>query len=186
MQVRAADVAQLDALEIGPDAFVRIQVGRIAWQLLQAQPLGTALRQEGFDWPAAMNRRAVPDHEQLAGQVTQQVAEELHHVRTAERMVLDLEQQAAARGDAADHRQVLTGHRKPQRGRVSARRKAPHHRWQQGEARSSTQTIVRPSRAAPFLELASAPTATVRSPPRYADSRGGAAFADSNQPLAAG
>ena len=82
-----------------------------------------------------MNRRAIPDHQQLTGQVTQQVAEELHHVWRAEGMILDLQQQTAARCDATDDGQVLTRQRTTQRRRVAARGKAAHHRWQQREAR---------------------------------------------------
>jgi hypothetical protein len=135
MEVRAADIAQFDTFEVGPDAFVGIQVRRIAGQLLQTQPLGTAPREKLSDGPTAMNRRAVPDHQQLARHMPQQVAEKLHDIGTAVRVVLDVQQQAAARGDATDHREVLVGDWKAQRWRVSARRQAAHGRRQQGEAR---------------------------------------------------
>src|SRR5438270_10581720 len=55
MQVRATDVAQLDVFEVRPYAFVWIQVGGVAGQLLQAQPLGTTLRQEVLDGSATMD-----------------------------------------------------------------------------------------------------------------------------------
>ncbi len=40
IQVGAANIAQLDALEIIPDALIRIEVGRIPGQLLQMQAFG--------------------------------------------------------------------------------------------------------------------------------------------------
>ena len=88
MEVRTADIAQVDTFEIGPDAFIGIQVWGMTGQLVQTPPCGTARGKKLFDGPTAMNRRAVPDHEQFAGQVAQEVAEELHHVWRAERMIL--------------------------------------------------------------------------------------------------
>jgi hypothetical protein len=40
LQIRTADIAQLDALEVIPDALVSIQVGGRARQLFQVQALG--------------------------------------------------------------------------------------------------------------------------------------------------
>lgn len=71
MEVCTADIAQFDAFEIGPDTLVRIELGRVAGQLLQAQPLGTAPREKLSDGPTGMNRRAVPDHQQLARHMPQ-------------------------------------------------------------------------------------------------------------------
>ena len=104
MEVRTADIAQFDAFEIGPDAFIGIQVRCIAGQLLQTQPLGTAPREKLSDGPTAMNRRAVPDHQQLARDMPQQVAEKLHDIGTAVRVVLDVQQQAAAATRASPDR----------------------------------------------------------------------------------
>jgi hypothetical protein len=134
VQVGAADVTQLDVLEIGPDPFIRIELGRVARQLLETQPFGATVRQELLDRPAAMNRRAVPDDQQFAGQVAQEVTKELHHLWAAEGMILDLQQQPAAGRDPADDRQMVTGEWEAQRGRVSARSQAAHRGRQQGEA----------------------------------------------------
>ena len=66
MQIGAAHVPQLDTFEVRPDALIRVQVGRVAWQLFQAQPLGSTLSQEVFDRLTAMDRRSIPDDQQLA------------------------------------------------------------------------------------------------------------------------
>ena len=107
MQVRAAHVPQFDAFEIGPDALVRVEIGCVAWQLLQLEPFGSTLSQEVFDRLTAMDRRPIPEHQELAGQVSQEVAQEQHHIWTAEGVILDLQQQAPTRRDAADDRQMV-------------------------------------------------------------------------------
>ena len=55
-QVGAADVAELDAFEVGPDAFVRIEIGRVARQPLQLQALGRSSLQEVLDRLALVDR----------------------------------------------------------------------------------------------------------------------------------
>ena len=135
MQVRAAHVPQLNAFEIGPDALVRVEIGCVARQLLQLEPFGSALSQEVFDRLTAMDRRPIPEHQELAGQVSQEVAQEQHHIWTAEGVILDLQQQAPSRRDAADDRQMVARQREAQRWWVAAWGEAPHHRWQEIEAR---------------------------------------------------
>src|SRR3954453_11400731 len=66
VQIGAAEVAQFDVLEIVPDALVRIQVRGVARQLLQLEARRGLLCQEVLDRPGAMDRRPIPDHEQLA------------------------------------------------------------------------------------------------------------------------
>ena len=43
--VEAAHIAQLDAFELLPQAFVRIEFGGVCRQALQVQPLSRAIRQ---------------------------------------------------------------------------------------------------------------------------------------------
>ena len=102
VQIRAAHVTELHVLEVRPDAFVRIEIGSVARQLLQSQSLGRTEGKEGFDGLTAMNRRTVPDHQQLARDMSQQVLEETDDLGTAERVVLDAQQQLATRGNATD------------------------------------------------------------------------------------
>jgi hypothetical protein len=70
---------------------------------------------------------------------------EADYLRATERVVLDAQQQATARGDATDDRQVVTRKREAQRRRVAAWGQAADHRGQQGEAR-----FVYPYDRAPF------------------------------------
>ena len=77
----AAEVPQLDVLEVAPDALVRVQVRGVAGERLQADALGPAGGQEVLDRLAAMDRRAVPEDQELAGDVAEQVLEEADDVR---------------------------------------------------------------------------------------------------------
>jgi hypothetical protein len=72
--------------------------------LLQQQSLGCTLGQEFFDGLAAMDRRTVPDHQQLARDMSQQVLEEADYLGATERVVLNAQQQSTTRGDATDDR----------------------------------------------------------------------------------
>ena len=49
LEVPAAHVPQFDPLEVVPDTLVRVQLRRVAGELLQAEALGPALGQEGLD-----------------------------------------------------------------------------------------------------------------------------------------
>ncbi len=61
IEVRAADIAQLDTLEVIPDALVRIQVGSIARELFQMQALGGPSLEKVLDLMSSMGRRAIPN-----------------------------------------------------------------------------------------------------------------------------
>ena len=71
-------IGQFDALEIVPDALIRIEIRRVAGQLLQMQALGARLAQEVLDGLAVMDRRAIPDDQELPRDLAQQHAQEAH------------------------------------------------------------------------------------------------------------
>jgi len=66
VQVSATDVAQLDTLEVIPDALVRIEIGGITRQLLQMQEFGGPSFEKVFDLMSPMDGRAIPDENDLA------------------------------------------------------------------------------------------------------------------------
>jgi hypothetical protein len=133
-QVLAADVAQLDVLEVGPDALVRVEVRGVAGELLESDASGAALGQEVLDRLAAMDRGAVPDNQELTGDVTQQVLEEADDVRALVRVLLDQHQQPTCRGDAADDGQMVTAPGEAEDRRLAARGVGPDGAGQQVEA----------------------------------------------------
>src|SRR5215831_14654286 len=82
--VVTASVAQLDPLPVAPDPLIRVHVRRVAGEGLEGEAPGRAPGQEILDDLAAMDRGAVPDDQELAREVAQQVPEEAHHVRALE------------------------------------------------------------------------------------------------------
>jgi hypothetical protein len=82
-QVLATDMGELDALEVVPDALIAIELGGVAGRPLQVEALGRAPREEVLGGPVAMDRRPLPDDEQLAADLAQQQAREAHDVRAA-------------------------------------------------------------------------------------------------------
>ena len=76
IQVGAANIAQLDTLEIIPDALIRIEVGRISGQLLQMQAFGRSPLEKVFDLMSAVNGRAIPNEHNLAGNLAQEHTQE--------------------------------------------------------------------------------------------------------------
>jgi hypothetical protein len=112
----AADVAQLDMLEIVPDPFVRVEVRSVPGERLQADAAGTALGQEVLDRLATVDRCAVPDDQQLARDVAEQMLEEADDVRALIRLLLHEHQQPTSRGDATDNRQMIPAQRQSEDG----------------------------------------------------------------------
>ena len=110
-------------------ALGRVELGRVGRQGLEAQALGRTLGQEVLDDLGAMEGRAVPDHQQRARDVSQQVLEEAHHVRAAQRVVAHLEQDATGRGHPANQGQVIAGE-----GHLPPWSIGADHRRQQGAA----------------------------------------------------
>ena len=134
-EVLATDVAQFDMLEIVPDPLVRVEIRGVSGELLQADAVGAALGQEVLDWLATMDRRAVPDDQELAGDVAQQVPEEAGDIRALVGTVLHQHEQAPLRRDAADDRQVVAAQRETEDRRLPARGVGPDRAREEVDAR---------------------------------------------------
>jgi len=133
-KVLAADVAQFDVLEVGADALVGVQLRSVAGEPLQPETLGRALDQEVLDGLAAMDRGAIPEHQELAGDVTEQMLEEADDIRTLVGPLLHEPEQSPIRGDAADDRQVIAAQRQSEDGRLAAWRVGSDGAGEQVEA----------------------------------------------------
>jgi hypothetical protein len=134
-EIGAAEVAEFDVLEIVPDTLVRIQIRGVARQLLQLEARRRALCQEVLDGPRAMDRRPIPDHEQLARNLAQQVLQELDDLGAPERPLADLEEEPSIVGQAADDREMIAGTGHPENRRLPPRGVGAHQARQQIEAR---------------------------------------------------
>jgi len=120
-EIVTADIAQLEALEIVPDPFVGIEFGRVAGELLEVQPRRRPLRQEVAHDLRTVDRGAIPNHQQLAGLVAQQVLEKADDIRAAERTLLHLQEQPPGVGEPANRGQMVMGERRVQQGRLAPR-----------------------------------------------------------------
>jgi hypothetical protein len=145
-EVLAADIAQFDMLEVGPDALVRVQIGGVAGELLQPDASSASLGQELLHRLATMDRGTIPEHQELAGDVTAQVLQETDDVRAFIRVRLHVHQQPAGRGDATDHRQMVATQRQAEDGGLATRGVGPDRAWEEVEAR-----FVDPDDGPPFL-----------------------------------
>ena len=131
----AADVAQLDVLEVVPDPLIRVEVRGVPWELLQADAAGAALSQKVLDRLTAMDGSAIPNDQELAGDVAQQMLEEADDIRALVRVLLDQHEQAPRGGDAADHRQMVAAQGQAEDRRLPARGVGPDRAREEVEAR---------------------------------------------------
>lgn len=135
VEVATAAVLQLTALEQVPDAFVRIEFRSVGGQAFEVQPLSGALREELLHRLAAMDRRAIPNHEQLAAHLPQQLAEKADDRGSAKGLLLDVREEAPVRCEGADHGEVVMGERGAQDRRLADRRVGAGDEGQQVETR---------------------------------------------------
>src|SRR5919199_484940 len=134
LQILAAEITHLDVLEVSPDALFRIQLRRIAGKALEVDPLSRPVAQILPDGFAAVDRRAIPEDQQLARDMAPQMIEEADHLGARDRRLVDLEVQPPLKPDGADDRQMVTAERVMQDRRLAPRRIAARHRRQEIEA----------------------------------------------------
>jgi hypothetical protein len=115
----ATDVAQLDAFQLRPEPFVRVQLRGIGWEAFQVNPLRAAMRQELFDDLAAVNGRAIPNDHHAAGHLAQQVFEKGDNASRIEGTVLAAEVYLALGGYGRDGRQMIPRPPLAEHGRLS-------------------------------------------------------------------
>src|SRR5262249_15862854 len=123
-EIARTKVGQLVMLPVAPDVLHRIEFGRIGRQLLDYQP-ALVRGEELLDYPPAVRRQSVPHHQQLARQVTQQMAEEVDYFRGADGAAIEPEVEIPP-GDPGDGRQHLPGEVILQDRSLSARRPGSH------------------------------------------------------------
>ncbi len=107
VEVATATVLQLAALEQVPDPFIGIKFGRIRRQPFEMQARRRPRREEVFDGLAAVDGRAIPDHEQLAAHLAQQLPQEGNDRRAAIRRLLEVGKEATIGGEGADRREMV-------------------------------------------------------------------------------
>ena len=71
-------------LPISPQVLHRIKLWRIGWKKLKLQPI-VLPKDKVLDQPAAMTSKPIPDHQDLAPNMAQQVPQKLDHLGTSNR-----------------------------------------------------------------------------------------------------
>jgi hypothetical protein len=107
MQIAAANVGQLHTLEIVPDAFIGIEIGRVAWQLLQVESPGRSSPEKVLDGLSTMDRRAIPDEEDLATDFAQEDTQEAHHGVAVIVLLAYLQEEPSVERDATDSGEMI-------------------------------------------------------------------------------
>src|SRR3989304_5281355 len=120
-QILATKVSQLNGLQVVKDPLNRVEVGRIARQAFQMDASGRPLAQKISDGVSMMGGQAIPDNQQLARDMPQQMAQEADDVWPLEGSILDHDEQLALRGNGTDGRQVVPTQGDLQNRRLSAR-----------------------------------------------------------------
>src|SRR5258706_9079290 len=134
-EVLATDVAQLATFQVVPDPFDGVEIRRVAWKLLQMDPLGGSLDQEVFDRLAAVNGGPIPDDEEFAAHLAQEQAQETDHLGTVIGPRLGLQEEAPVAAEGADGRAMISGEGDAQHGRLPTARPGPHVMREQIEPR---------------------------------------------------
>jgi hypothetical protein len=145
-RIRTAQVAHLDPFEIVPGPFLRVEIGCVAGKAFQMDTLGRPRGQKLLDHRGAVNGRAVPHHQQLAGDVHQEMLEKTYHVGTPATLHLGPEKHPPIQRNAADGREMIAGQGHTQDWRLSAGSIAAHDGRQEIEA-----GLVYPDEGTPFV-----------------------------------
>lgn len=133
--IGAAHVAQLYSLQVVPDALVWVKIRRISRQPFQTNPLSAPIGEKRLDWLPAMDRRAIPDHQQQPRDVPQQMLEKANDILGTVGTLLRHQQQGAIHGDSTDGRYVIPAEAHAQNGGLSSGSISTHQGGQQIEAR---------------------------------------------------
>jgi len=134
VEVAAAAIRQLTALQQVPDARVGIELRGIGGQAFEVEPRRRARREEVLDGLAAVDGGAVPDHEPLAPHLAQELAQNGADRRTARGGLLEVGEAAAVARERADGGAVVMRAWRTQDRRLTDRGRRARHQRQQGEA----------------------------------------------------
>ena len=134
IQIMAAEVFHLNLFQIIPDAFIRVQIRRIARQAFQMDALRRALPQKILNRLTVMGWQTIPDDEQLTMHVPQQMLQKADNGGAIESLFLDHHQQPTIGRDGTDSRQMVPSQWHPQDRCLSPRGIGANGSGQQVEA----------------------------------------------------
>ena len=133
--IRAAHIAQLYSLQVGPDALIRVKIRRISRQVFQTNPLGAPIGEKRLDWFPTMNGRAIPDYQERSRDMAQQMFKKADDVLCSISTFLRHQQQSAPHGDSTDGGHMIPAETHAQNGGLSLGSISSHQGRQEIEAR---------------------------------------------------
>jgi hypothetical protein len=125
-EVLATEVAQLATFQGVPDPFDRVEIRRVARQLLQMEAFGGAARQEVLAGLAAVTGGSIPDDEEFAAHRAQEQAQEPHHRAAVLGPRLGLQVPAPVAAQRPAGRAMSAGEGDAHHGRLPTARPGPH------------------------------------------------------------
>lgn len=112
-------VRYLMLLQVAPDVFHGIELGRVGRQSLDPQPSPT-FTQHLLHRLSTMDRCAIPDHQQASCEMAKQLSKEVSHLRTADRAFVKSEIEPLER-QPANQRELVPVERLLNHRRLAAR-----------------------------------------------------------------
>lgn len=134
LEISSTKIFEFATFEQIPHAFLRIKFRGIPRQAFQVDAFGSAIGQKIFDGLRAMNARPIPDDQELASYLAQQQLQEPHHIRSFERVVLNVHEQATVQSEAAESREMIASQGNLQDRRLSHWGVGAHDHGQQVKA----------------------------------------------------
>lgn len=104
VQGLAATILQFAPLKMVPDSLGRIKLRRVAGQLFQVQAGRRSRGEEVIHGLRVVDVRPIPDDQELARNLAEQLPQEAHYRRAAEGVVVNVREQPSLRCLPADHR----------------------------------------------------------------------------------
>lgn len=118
-ELSATEISCLDPLNMAPDPILGIQLGCVGGKALHVNVSGSLLAQHLLDQLAPVHCCPIPDDEQLARNMPQQLHEEGTHFTATDRMCMDLKLELAPLRDSTNYRKVIVAQLGAKKRRLS-------------------------------------------------------------------
>src|SRR5262245_1841756 len=109
LEILTGKVLEFLILEVAPDAFLRIEIGRITGHGSDLEPIRFTGRQILFDLFAAVDRSAIPEQQHLPRNLALQMLQKADNGLTVVGFLLHQKGEFAILSDRSDDREMIAG-----------------------------------------------------------------------------
>lgn len=147
-QTRAAAVAQFDILQLFPSTFLRVELGSVSGELFHLDHSRGGVPQIPRKLVGTMDRRPVPNHQELRTQLPPEPFEKRDTVTAVDRLGLNPCKQLSLGSDPTQDREMIARLADPQTRRLAPRAVCPDYAGEEVKPRfiQDNQPAVVPSR----------------------------------------